>query len=136
MDKNQVANVLEDVASLLELKEESNPFEARAYENAARAVSALDGDIEQLTREGKLKGVPGLGSTIIKRIEELVNTGHMALYDELVATTPAIKIEMLRIPGVGPKKINVIYSQLHINSLEELEQASKEDKIAKLPGFG
>ena len=136
MDKNQVAQVLEDVASLLELKEGSNPFEVRAYENAARAVSALDGDIEQMTREGKLKGVPGLGSTIIKRIEELVNSGQMALHDELVATTPQIKLDMRRIPGVGPKKINAMYNQLHINSIEELEQACKEDKVAALPGFG
>ncbi len=136
MDKNQVANVLEDVASLLELKEGSNPFEVRAYENAARAVSALDGDIEQLTREGKLKGVPGLGATIIKRIEELVNTGQMALYDELVADTPQVKLDMRRIQGVGPKKINAIYNQLHVQSIAELEQACKEDKVAVLPGFG
>ena len=73
MDKNQVANILEEVGALLELKEGTNPFEVRAYQNAARAVNSLDGDIEQLTREGKLKSVPGLGSTIIKRIEELVN---------------------------------------------------------------
>ncbi|MGH2493474.1 MAG: DNA polymerase/3'-5' exonuclease PolX [Ktedonobacteraceae bacterium] len=136
MDKNQVANMLEDVASLLELKEGSNPFEVRAYENAARAVSALDGDIEQLTRYGKLKGVPGLGSTIIKRIEELVNTGQMALYDELVAETPPVKLDMRRIQGVGPKKINVIYNQLHVQSIAELEQACKENKVAVLPGFG
>jgi DNA polymerase (family X) len=136
MDKNQVASVLDEVGALLELKEDSNPFEARAYQNAARSISALDGDIEQLVREGKLKGVPGLGSTILKRIEELVNTGHMALYDELVATTPPIKLEMLRIQGVGPKKINAIYNQLHVNSIAELEQACKEDKVARLPGFG
>ncbi len=136
MDKNQIASVLDEVGALLELKEDSNPFEARAYQNAARSVSALDGDIEQLVREGKLKGVPGLGSTILKRIEELVDTGHMALYDELVATTPPIKLEMLRIQGVGPKKINAIYNQLHVNSIAELEQACKEDKVARLPGFG
>jgi DNA polymerase (family 10) len=136
MDKNQVANMLEDVASLLELKEGSNPFEVRAYENAARAVSALDGDIEQLTREGKLKGVPGLGSTIIKRIEELVNTGQMALYDELVAETPQVKLDMRRIQGVGPKKINVIYNQLHVQSIADLERACNENKVAVLPGFG
>jgi DNA polymerase (family X) len=136
MDKNQVATVLDEVGTLLELKEGSNPFEVRAYQNAARSVSALDGDIEQLVHDGKLKGVPGLGSTIIKRIEELVNTGHMALYDELVADTPPIKLEMLRIQGVGPKKINVIYNTLHVNSIAELEQACKEDRVASLPGFG
>ncbi|HEV2583259.1 MAG TPA: DNA polymerase/3'-5' exonuclease PolX [Ktedonobacteraceae bacterium] len=136
MDKNQVAQTLEEVASLLELKEGSNPFETRAYENAARAVSALDGDIEQLTREGRLKGTPGLGSTIIKRIEELVNTGHIALLDELIAETPQIKLEMRRIPGVGPKKINAIVNQLHVTTIAELEQACNDDRVAKLPGFG
>jgi len=136
MDKNQVANLLDEIASLLELKEESNPFEVRAYQNAARAVNGLDGDIEQLTREGKLKGVPGLGSTLIKRIEEAVETGHIALYDELVETTPLIKLEMIRIPGVGPKKINAIYNQLHVNSIPDLIQACEENKVAALPGFG
>src|SRR5436309_4714973 len=136
MDKNQIANILEEVAGLLELKEGSNPFEGRAYQNAARAVSALDGDIEQLTREGKLKGIPGLGSTIVKRIEELVNTGHMAFYEELVETTPPIKLEMMRIPGVGPKKINAIYNQLHVTSIPDLVEACKQDKVAVLPGFG
>ncbi|HVB73408.1 MAG TPA: DNA polymerase/3'-5' exonuclease PolX [Ktedonobacteraceae bacterium] len=136
MDKNQVASALEDVASLLELKEGSNPFETRAYENAARAVSGLDGDIEQLTREGKLKAVAGLGTTIIKRIEELINSGHMALYDELVASTPQVKLDMRRIQGVGPKKINMIYNQLHVQNIAELEQACIENKVAVLPGFG
>src|SRR6202049_4861019 len=101
MDKNQIANILEEVAGLLELKEGSNPFEVRAYQNAARAVSALDGDIEQLTREGKLKGIPGLGSTTIKRIEELVNTGHLGFYEDLRDSTPQVKLDMLRIQGVG-----------------------------------
>src|SRR5215831_2765740 len=136
MDKNQVANLLDEIATLLELKEDSNPFEVRAYQNAARSINALDGDIEQLTREGKLKGVPGLGSTIIKRIEEAVETGHIALYDELVETTPQVKLEMMRIPGVGPKKINVIYNQLHVNSIPDLIQACEENKVAALPGFG
>ena len=136
MDKNQIANILEEVAVLLTLKEGSNPFEPRAYENAARAISAFDGDIEQLAREGKLKGIPGLGPTIIKRVEELVNTGHLAFYDELRASTPPIKLEMMRIPGVGPKKINAIYNELHVNSIAELEQACHENKVARLPGFG
>jgi len=73
---------------------------------------------------------------MIKRIEELVDTGHLALLDELIAETPPIKLEMKRIPGIGPKKINAIYSQLHVNSIEELEQAIKDDRVAKLPGFG
>src|ERR1700730_369355 len=136
MDKNQIAGLLEETASLLTLKEGSSVFEVRAYGNAARAVSGLDGDIVQLVKDGKLKGTPGLGSTIIKRIEEAVETGHMAFLEELRASTPTVKLEMLRIPGVGPKKINVIYDQLHVSSIAELEQACKDDKLAHLPGFG
>src|SRR6266567_7553429 len=136
MDKNQIANLLEETAALLALKDGSSVFEVRAYENAARAVSGLDGDIVQLVKDGKLKGTPGLGSTILKRIEEVVETGHMAFLDDLRANTPAVKIDMLRIPGVGPKKINVIYDQLHVTSIAELEQACKDDKVAHLPGFG
>ena len=136
MDKNQIAAIFEEVAVLLALKEDSNPFEARAYENAARAINALDGDIEQLTRSGKLKGTPGLGATIIKRVEELVDTGQMAFYEELRNSTPAVKLEMLRIQGLGPKKINAIYDKLHVNSIAELEQACLDDRVAHLPGFG
>jgi DNA polymerase (family X) len=136
MDKNQIAAIFEEVAVLLALKEDSNPFEARAYENAARAINALDGDIEQLTRSGKLKGTPGLGATIVKRVEELVDTGQLAFYEELRDSTPAVKLEMLRIQGMGPKKINAIYDKLHVNSIAELEQACLDDRVAHLPGFG
>src|SRR5258708_9117260 len=136
MDKNQVANLLDEIATLIELKEGSSPFEVRAYQNAARAVNALDGDIEQMVREGKLKGVPGLGPTINKRIEEAVETGHIAFYDELASTTPPVKLEMVRIQGMGPKKINAIYSQLHVTSMADLVKALEENKVAALPGFG
>jgi DNA polymerase (family 10) len=136
MDKNQVASVLEQVATLLELQENASVFEVRAYQNASRAVSALDGDIAVLVREGKLKGTPGLGSTILKRVEELVTTGKMAFYDDLVKDTPAVKLEMIRIPGVGPKKVNTIYKELHVQSLAELVQACQDHKVAALSGFG
>ncbi|HTK08514.1 MAG TPA: DNA polymerase/3'-5' exonuclease PolX [Ktedonobacteraceae bacterium] len=136
MDKNRIVATFEEIAQLLALKEKSNAFEVRAYENAARALGSLDGDIATLLRDGKLKGVSGIGSTTLKRIEEAVATDHIAFYDELRATTPQVKIEMLRIPGVGPKKINAIYEQFHIQSIAELEQICKEDKVAHLPGFG
>jgi DNA polymerase (family X) len=136
MDKNQIANTLESVGALLALQEKSNQFEVRAYENAARAISSLDGDIAELARTGGLKGRPGLGPALIKRIEEMVNTGKSSYYEELRASTPPIKLEMLRIQGVGPKKINVIYDQLHVGTIAELEQACRDDRVARLPGFG
>src|ERR1700738_2194008 len=136
MDKNQVASTLENIAVLLALKEGSSQFEVRAYENAARAINALDCDIEQLVRAGKLKGTPGLGSTLIKRVEEMVNTGQSPFYEELRTSTPPVKLDMLRIAGLGPKKINAIYDQLHVTSIAELEQACKDDRVAHLPSFG
>ncbi len=136
MDKNQIVNLLEEIATLLELKQKSSVFEVRAYQNAARALGSLDGDVASLVRENKLKGTPGLGPGTIKRIEEAVETGHITFYDELRANTPQVKLDMTRIPGVGPKKINAIYEQLHVTSIAELEQACKDDKVAHLPGFG
>jgi DNA polymerase (family 10) len=136
MDKNQVAALLEEIGTLLALQKDSNSFEVRAYENAARTVNSLDGDINQLVREDKLKGTPGLGSKILQRIEEAVKTGKIAYCDELRTNTPAIKLEMVRIPGLGPKRINTIYDQLHVNSIAELEQACKDDRVAHIPGFG
>jgi DNA polymerase (family 10) len=136
MDKTQVANLLEQIGILLALKEGSSVFEVRAYENAARTLNSLNGDLAQLVHEGKLKGTPGLGPTIIKRIEEAVTTDHIAFYDELVASTPAVKLDMLRIAGLGPKRINTIYGQLQVSSIAELEQACKDNCVANLPGFG
>jgi len=136
MNKNEVATLLEDIATLLSLKEGSSVFEVRAYENAARTINALDGDIEEMVQQGQLKGLPGIGPTLLKRIEEAVTTGHITFYDELRASTPPVKLEMMRIPGLGPKKINAIYDNLHVTSIAELEQACKEDRVAHLPGFG
>ncbi len=136
MDKNQIVNLLEEIATLLALKEKTSVFEVRAYENAARALGSLDGDIASLIRDNKLKGTPGLGPGTIKRIEEAAETGHIAFYDELRASTPPVKLEMMRIAGMGPKKINAIYEQLHVTSIAELEQACKDDRVAHLPSFG
>src|SRR5215470_15363604 len=100
MDKNEIVNLFEKIAALLALKEDSNVYEMRAYENAARALNGLSGDIKQLLTENRLKGVPGLGTTLIKRIEEAVQTGHITFYDELAANTPQVKLDMLRISGL------------------------------------
>lgn len=136
MDKSQISTLLEQIAVLLALKEDSSVFELRAYENAARALNGLDGDIQTLVREGRLKGTPGLGPTIIKRIEEMVNSGKSAFYEELVAAVPQVKLDMTRIGGLGPKRINTIYDQLKVASIADLEQACKDNRVAGLPGFG
>jgi DNA polymerase (family 10) len=135
VEKAAVASILEEIASLLELKGE-NPFKSRAYQNAARVVGVLDGDLEERVRANKLGGTPGLGPGLIRDITELVTTGRMKLYDDLRAEIPAGLRAMLRIPGLGPKRIKQIHDALGVVSITDLEQACQANKVAGLPGFG
>ncbi len=135
MEKAAVASIFEEYASLLELKGE-NPFKSRAFQNSARVVGALDGDLDTLVRDNKLKGTPGLGETLLHDITELVTTGHLKAYDELKAEIPAGLQAMLHIPGLGPKRIKQIHDTLGIATITDLEAACQANKIAVLPGFG
>src|SRR3954467_5204532 len=130
MDKGQVAETLEKIATLLELKGE-NPFKTRAYTNAARALEGLAEPLDKLVSEQRLGGVKGIGESIQKKITELVTTGKLAYYEELKAATPPGLVAMLDIPGVGPKKIKALHDELGIETIEQLEQACKENKVAK-----
>src|SRR5437867_5157963 len=104
MDKEQVAAVLDDIGILLALKGE-NPFRCNAYHNAARAIQQLAGDLAQIVAAGELTAIPGIGATLQEKITILVTTGTLAFYDELKEATPPGLREMLRLPGLGPKKI-------------------------------
>jgi DNA polymerase (family 10) len=135
MNKDQVAEVLTNVATLLDLKGE-NPFKSRAYLSAARALETLPESLEKLIAEERLSQVKGIGDSIQKKILELVTTGKLSYYEELKAATPPGLVLMLDIPGLGPKKIKVLHDELKIETVEQLEQACKEGKVAKLKGFG
>jgi DNA polymerase (family 10) len=135
MDKDQIADVLVNVATLLELKGE-NPFKARAYTNAARALEGMSEALEKVIAENRLSEVNGIGESIQKKIIELVTTGKLAYYEELKAATPHGLVAMLEIPGVGPKKIKAIHDQLAIETVEQLEAACKDGRVANLKGFG
>jgi DNA polymerase (family 10) len=135
VEKAAVAAILDEMASLLELKGD-NPFKSRAFQNAARVVGSLDGDLDELVRANKLVGTPGLGTSLVRDITELVTTGHLKAFDELKAQIPAGLQEMLRIPGLGPKRIKQIHDALGIATIADLEQACQANKIAALPGLG
>ncbi len=135
LDKQQVATILEETGNLLEL-DGGNPFEVRAYQNAARTLGNVEGDLSDLVRSGEIAKLPGMGKTLVTRITELVNTGHLALYDELVERVPPGLRHMLRIPGLGPKRVRQVSQELGITTLEELKSAAENGKIAGLPGFG
>ncbi len=130
-----MAGILDEIGSLLELTG-ANPFETRAYQNGARAIGALEGDLDEMVRDGSIAHVPGLGKTLVARITELVTTGHMALYEKLLDEVPPGLREMLRIPGLGPKRIRQIHEALDTTTLEDLRAACETGEIAKLPGFG
>lgn len=135
VDQKQVAAVLHEIGVLLELSGEQ-PFKSRAYYNGARTVEMLTEDLEQLVADGKLEALPGIGKTLAANITELVTTGRMQYHEELKAAIPAGVLELLRIPNLGPKKARVLYRELGITSIGELEYACKENRLITLKGFG
>lgn len=135
MDKESVADILEEIGLLLELKGE-NPFKSRAYANAARIVLGLDTSLEELIREDRLKSVKGIGSGIREKIQILVQTGGLPYYEKLKESIPSGLLAMLEIPGMGPKKVKEVHDRLGIKSLEELEEACRRNRLASLPRMG
>lgn len=135
MNKFEVARILQEIALLLELKGE-NPYKTRAYANAARTIELLQEDIEEVVKNGRLQEIRGIGAALQEKIEEMILTDKSGYYEELKASIPPGVLEMLRVPGLGPKKMNVLYQKLGITSMRELEYACKENRLVDLPGFG
>lgn len=135
MDKRAVAEILEDIGTLLELKGE-NVFKTRAYQNGARLILALDEDLATLVAEGRLKDLKGIGPALSEKIAELVTTGRLEYYETLKAGFPAGFMELLRIPGLGPKKARLLLEELKIHTVDDLEAAARAGQLAELPGFG
>src|SRR5688500_4165879 len=131
MDKEKVAEILSEIGTLLELKGE-NPFKTRAYANAARALESLGEPLDKLVSEERLGEIKGIGESIQKKITELVTAGRLAYYEELKASIPDGLIEMLNIPGLGPKKIQALNKHLGVDSVAKLEAACHAGKIADL----
>ena len=135
MDKEQVAAVLAEIGTLLELKGE-NPFKTRAYQNAARTLESLPEPLEKLVAEQRLGELKGFGDALVDKITQLVTTGNLPYYDELKASVAPGLIEMLGIPSLGPKKVKKLHDELGVDTIEALEAACKAGKVAVLDGFG
>jgi len=133
--KTQIAEVLGQIATLLELKGE-NPFKIRAYGNAARSLETFGGNVGDLQDEEALAKIPGIGKSIAEKIKELAATGTLKYLEELRVAFPPGILELFSIPGLGAKKIKALYEQLQISSVEQLRQACEAGRVAKLPGFG
>jgi DNA polymerase (family 10) len=135
VDKARVAAILDEIAILLELQGE-NAFRCNAYRNGARAIEQLEEDLVTVVREGRLTAIPSIGDTLRDKITTLVTTGALPFYEKLRAKTPPGLLQMLRIAGLGPKKVKILYEQLVIDTLEKLEAACKQGRVAELRGFG
>ncbi len=135
MDRKEIAGVFEEIGALLELRGD-NPFRVRAYYNAARMVNGLQEDLGPLIKEERLTDIKGIGKDLAGKITELYTTDKLQFYEELKSSMPQGLLEMLKIPGFGPKRAKVVYDKLKVDSIEKLEVACHAGKIAALDGFG
>lgn len=135
MDKSTVIDILDEIGTLLELRGD-NPFKCRAFHNASRVMSGVTDDLSVLVSTGGLRKIKGIGEGIAKVITDLVVTGKSPDYEELKKGFPPGIFDMMKVQGMGPKKVALLYKKLKISSLPELEKAAKSGKLEKLDGFG
>ena len=135
MEVRDIAERLEEIAVLLELNGD-NPFKIRAYQNGARALESLEEDLDALIAEERLEEVKGIGKALVEKITTLRQTGELPFYDKLRASIPGGLVEMLEIPGFGPKKIRKVHEALGVDSIDALKAACESGAVAELPGFG
>jgi len=134
VDNLAIARVLGEIGDLLEIKNE-NPFKIRAYRNAADTITHLGEPVAALPPADRLS-LPGIGKDLAAKIGELIDTGTCAYYQELLQEFPPTILDLLRLQGVGPKTVALLYRQLEIRSLDDLERAAREGRIRELKGMG
>ena len=137
MENIDYARVLEEIADLLEIQG-ANPFRVRAYRNGARTVETLSQPVESILtdEEARLEDLPGIGKGVAAKIRELYEMGKLEFLDELRQEVPGSLVEVMRIPGLGPKRARQLWDGLEITSVDELEEAARDGRLEDLPGFG
>jgi DNA polymerase (family 10) len=131
-----IAVIFDELANLLEI-EDANPFRVRAYRNAARSVRGLGHELSAWVAEGKdLTKIPGIGKELAAKINEILQTGTAKALTKLHKEVPASLEQILKIPGLGPKRVKVLYKELGIKTLKQLENAAHSGRLSALPGFG
>ena len=134
-NNDRVASVLEEVADLLELKEDTF-FQVRAYRRVAKEIASLTEDIKDLYVRGHLDQVPGVGKAIHDKIVEIVRTGELQYLNDLRNEFPAGLLQVMRVPDVGPKTAGRLYKELKVTNLQDLKAAAEQHRIRMLKGFG
>lgn len=135
MDNTEVAALLDEIGDLLEIKGESS-FRVGAYHRAAHVIRSLPQDINELAKQDRLTEIAGVGKGIAERLHQLLTEGRMAYYEELKKEVPPELVELMHIPGMGPKKAKLVYEELGITTVDELLEAVKKGKLRRLRGMG
>ncbi|MBN1360068.1 MAG: DNA polymerase/3'-5' exonuclease PolX [Sedimentisphaerales bacterium] len=135
MRNAQLSTIFDQMADVMEILGEDR-FRINSYRKVARTVAELPTDVGVLLENGRLAETPGIGKSSLAKIEEFVESGTMAAHTELLKRVPASLPELLRIPGMGPKGVKVIYENLGVQSIADLKRALADGSVAKLPGFG
>ncbi|MFN8499378.1 MAG: DNA polymerase/3'-5' exonuclease PolX [Anaerolineae bacterium] len=135
MTNAEVVQMFNTISDLLEIKGEDR-YRVQAYRRAAQGIADYPGSVEALWKEGKLEDIPSVGKTLATKIDELLRTGTLDFYEKLRAEVPPSLIEVLRVPGVGPKRAQILWKELGVTNLDELEAAAESGKLATLPGWG
>ena len=132
---NDVADIFDEVADLLEIRGE-NAFRVRAYRNAARTVGGLSRSVAELAADEKgLDGLPGIGKDLSDKIRTIVKTGKLPLLEDLKRELPEGLSTLMKVRGLGPKKVAALYKEIKVASLADLKKAASQGKIRDLPGF-
>jgi len=134
MKNNEIAEIFNDIADLLEIKEE-NRFRIRAYRKAAQNIENINEDIEDLAKKNLLKNIPGIGKDLANKIEEFLSKGAIEYYENLKAEIPTGIITLMSIPGIGPKTAKLLYKKFNVDNINDLEMLAKAHKIRGLPGL-
>jgi DNA polymerase (family 10) len=135
MTREEMADVLDEIALLLELKDE-NPFKVRAYRQGAETVRGFDGEIVERAARADLQGIKGIGEALRDKLHELATTGSLRFHQDLRAEFPPGLFELFELQGLGPKKVKALHEALGISSVERLKEACEHGRVATLPGFG
>jgi DNA polymerase (family 10) len=134
LDNRSIARILGDVAHLLEIKGE-NSFKIMAYRNGAELVGNVDEPVAAMD-EKTLREWPGIGRDLAARIREIAETGDCAVRQDLLREFPATLLDILRLPGVGPKTVARLFHELKIASVPDLEAAARAGRIREMKGLG
>ncbi len=133
MKNQEIARLFSEMAAILEIKND-NPFKIRAYRRAALNIEGLSRSVEELTPE-ELQEIPGIGAELTAKIREYLDTGRMHTHDKLAAEVPTGLLSLLKVPGLGLRTAKQLHDNLGITSLEELELAAAEHRLAGMPGI-